>query len=50
MMMAVALLARRYYVREITPQINLLKLAFFLLIIIASSMGISAYRGLNPYG
>jgi APA family basic amino acid/polyamine antiporter len=50
MMMAAALLVRRYYVREITPQINLLKLVFFLLIIIASSMGISAYRGLNPNG
>ncbi|GAV75042.1 AA_permease_2 domain-containing protein/AA_permease_C domain-containing protein [Cephalotus follicularis] len=47
MMMAVALLVRRYYVREITPKINLLKLIIFLLIIIASSMGTSAYWGLR---
>ncbi|KAK9267766.1 hypothetical protein L1049_010200 [Liquidambar formosana] len=50
MMMAVALLVRRYYVRGTTPHINLLKLAFFLLIIIASSMGTSAYWGLSPNG
>ncbi|KAJ6347163.1 hypothetical protein OIU76_003789 [Salix suchowensis] len=50
MMMAVALLVRRYHVKEITPQTNLLKLVFFLLIIIASSMGTSAYWGLNPNG
>ncbi|XVF00449.1 hypothetical protein REPUB_Repub04eG0002300 [Reevesia pubescens] len=48
MMMAVALLVRRYYVREVTPRINLLKLVIFLLIIIASSMGTSAYWGLRP--
>ncbi|XP_041023623.1 cationic amino acid transporter 5 [Juglans microcarpa x Juglans regia] len=48
MMMAVALLVRRYYVREITPRINLLKLVIFLLIIIASSMATSAYWGLKP--
>ncbi|TQD68894.1 hypothetical protein C1H46_045573 [Malus baccata] len=50
MMMAVALLVRRYYVREITPQQHLLKLVSFLVIIIASSMGTSAYWGLNPNG
>lgn len=50
MMMAVAILVRRYYVREITPQTNLLKLIIFLLIIIASSMGTSAYWGLKPNG
>ncbi|CAN6548023.1 unnamed protein product [Malus baccata var. baccata] len=50
MMMAVALLVRRYYVREITPQQHFLKLVIFLLIIIASSMGTSAYWGLNPNG
>ncbi|KAL6970714.1 Catabolite repression protein cat5 [Sarracenia purpurea var. burkii] len=50
MMMAVALLVRRYYVRGITPQTNLLKLVILLLIIIASSMGTSAYWGLNPNG
>ncbi|KAB1221500.1 Cationic amino acid transporter 5 [Morella rubra] len=41
-MMPVALLVRRYYVREITPRINLLKLVIFLLIIIASSMATAA--------
>lgn len=50
MMMAVALLVRRYYVREVTPEINQLKLAIFLLIIIACSMGTSAYWGLRPNG
>lgn len=50
MMMAVALLVRRYYVRGVTPQTNLLKLVILLLIIIASSMGTSAYWGLNPGG
>ncbi|XP_043688497.1 cationic amino acid transporter 5-like [Telopea speciosissima] len=49
-MMAVALLVRRYYVRGITPQRNLFKLVAFLLIIIASSMGTSAYWGLRPNG
>ncbi|QHO00176.1 Cationic amino acid transporter [Arachis hypogaea] len=42
MMMAVALLVRRYYVRGVTPRENLLKLVAFLLLIIATSMGISA--------
>ncbi|XP_010260734.1 PREDICTED: cationic amino acid transporter 5-like [Nelumbo nucifera] len=50
MMMAVALLVRRYNVRGITPRTNLLKLVIFLLIIIASSMGTSAYWGLRPNG
>ncbi|CAK9176854.1 unnamed protein product [Ilex paraguariensis] len=50
MMMAVALLVRRYYERGITPRANLLKLVAFLLIIIASSMGTSAFWGLNPKG
>ncbi|KDP46791.1 hypothetical protein JCGZ_11162 [Jatropha curcas] len=50
MMMAVALLVRRYYVRETTPQINLIKLVAFLLIIIASCMGTAAYWGLKPSG
>ncbi|MED6143333.1 Catabolite repression protein cat5 [Stylosanthes scabra] len=48
--MAVALLVRRYYVRGVTPRENLLKLVAFLLLIIASSMGISAYWGINPNG
>ncbi|OWM85723.1 cationic amino acid transporter 5 [Punica granatum] len=50
MMMAVALLVRRYYARETTPQRHLVKLVVFLLIIVASSMGTSAYWGLNPSG
>ncbi|KAF9621310.1 hypothetical protein IFM89_019396 [Coptis chinensis] len=50
MMMAIALLVRRYYVRGVTPRVNLLKLTIFLLIIIASSMGTSAYWGLKPHG
>ncbi|KAK3034847.1 hypothetical protein RJ639_032302, partial [Escallonia herrerae] len=50
MMMAVALLVRRYYVRGNTPRTYLWKLVIFLLIIIASSMGTSAYWGLNPNG
>ncbi|XP_044496616.1 cationic amino acid transporter 5 [Mangifera indica] len=50
MMMAVALLVRRYYVREMTPRVHLVKLVIFLLIIIASSMGTSAYWGLRPGG
>ena len=50
MMMAVALLVRRYYVTGVTPTINLLKLVIFLLVIVASSMGTSAYWGLNPNG
>ncbi|KAF8390856.1 hypothetical protein HHK36_023155 [Tetracentron sinense] len=50
MMMAVALLVRRYYVRGITPRENLIKLVIFLMIIIASSMGTSAYWGLRPHG
>lgn len=50
MMMAVALLVRRYYARGVTPRANLLMLVMFILIIIASSMGTSAYWGLNPNG
>ncbi|XP_055961772.1 cationic amino acid transporter 5 [Mercurialis annua] len=50
MMVSVALMVRRYYVRETTPRINLLKLIAFLLIIVASSMGTSAYWGLRPNG
>ena len=48
--MIMAVLVRRYYVREVTPGINFLKLVIFLLIIIASSMGTSAYWGLRPNG
>lgn len=50
MMMAVALLVRRYYMRGVTPKANLMKLVGYLLLIIASSMGTSAYWGLKPGG
>ncbi|KAL7211003.1 hypothetical protein ACSBR2_013986 [Camellia fascicularis] len=50
MMMAVALLVRRYYVRGVTSQVHLLKLVILLLIIIASSMGTAAYWGSSPNG
>lgn len=50
MMISVALLVRRYYVRGVTPRENLSKLVIFLMLIIASSMGISAYWGLRPNG
>ncbi|KVI08432.1 cationic amino acid transporter 5 [Cynara cardunculus var. scolymus] len=50
MMMAVALIVRRYYVKGVTPRASLLKLVGFLLIIIGSSMGMSASWGLDPSG
>ncbi|QHO06956.1 Cationic amino acid transporter [Arachis hypogaea] len=50
MMMAVALLVRRYYVRGVTSRENLLKLVAFLLLIISSSLGILAYWVMNPNG
>ncbi|CAN0905658.1 Cationic amino acid transporter 5, partial [Linum grandiflorum] len=50
MMMAVALLVRRYYMRDVTPKQNLVKLIIFLLLIVSSSMATAAYWGLNPDG
>ncbi|URE21910.1 Amino acid permease [Musa troglodytarum] len=50
MMMATALLVRRYYRRDVSTPRDLLKLVICLLVIIASSMGISAYWGLRPHG
>lgn len=50
MMLATALLVRRYYVAGVSSQSHLLKLVSFLLVIIASSMAISAYWGLRPDG
>ncbi|XP_057430296.1 cationic amino acid transporter 5 [Lotus japonicus] len=50
MMISVALLVRRYYVTGVTPREDMLKLVFFLMMIVASSMGISAYWGLRPNG
>ncbi|KAL6201724.1 hypothetical protein ACLB2K_025436 [Fragaria x ananassa] len=49
-MMAVALLVRRYYVTDVTPKPHLLKLVVYLVIIISSSIGTSAYWRLNPNG
>uniref|UniRef100_M8CCJ4 Putative amino acid permease yfnA n=1 Tax=Aegilops tauschii TaxID=37682 RepID=M8CCJ4_AEGTA len=48
MMMATALLVRRYYVRGVTTRTHALRLLVFLLVIIASSAGIAAYWGTRP--
>ncbi|CAJ2637645.1 unnamed protein product [Trifolium pratense] len=50
MMMPIALLVRRYYVSGVTTKENHLKFVIFLILIVASSMGISAYWGLKPNG
>lgn len=50
MMLSTALLVRRYYLRGVSTQRDLLKLVICLLVIIASSMGTSAYWGLRPHG
>ncbi|XP_073110675.1 cationic amino acid transporter 5-like [Elaeis guineensis] len=50
MMMATALLVRRYYMRGVSTRSHLLKLSSFLLLIIASSLGTAAYWGLRPHG
>ncbi|KAJ6852981.1 cationic amino acid transporter 5 isoform X1 [Iris pallida] len=50
MMLPTALLVRRYYARGVSTPQHLLKLVIFLLLIIAASMGISAYWGLRPHG
>lgn len=50
MMMATALLVRRYYVRGVSTRKDLLKLVVCLLVIISSSIGTSAYWGLNTHG
>ncbi|VVB02138.1 unnamed protein product [Arabis nemorensis] len=49
-MMPIALLVRRYYVRETTPRADLLKLIICILIVVASSMGTSAYWGMKVKG
>ncbi|WJX28049.1 Catabolite repression protein cat5 [Trifolium repens] len=49
-MISIALLVRRYYVSGVTTRENLLKLIMFLILIVGSSMGISAYWGLRPNG
>jgi amino acid transporter len=50
MMMATALIVRRYYQRGVSTKPHFLKLVAFLLMIIASSIGTSAYWGLRPQG
>ncbi|XP_021758714.1 cationic amino acid transporter 5 isoform X2 [Chenopodium quinoa] len=50
MMMAVALLVRRYYVKGVTSHKNLRTLIGLLLIIIAASIGSAAYGSSNPKG
>ncbi|CAN6324404.1 unnamed protein product [Urochloa humidicola] len=45
MMMATALLVRRYYARGVTTRAHALRLAAMLLLIIGSSVGIAAYWG-----
>ncbi|KAF8108921.1 hypothetical protein N665_0104s0232 [Sinapis alba] len=49
-MIPLALLVRRYYVREVTPRADLLKLIICLLIVVASSMCTSAYWGMKLKG
>ncbi|CAN6446308.1 unnamed protein product [Victoria cruziana] len=48
MMMAVALLVRRYYLRGVTPRANIGRLVFFLILITGSSIGASACWSLSP--
>lgn len=50
MVMAVALLIRRYYVKGVTSERNQRTLISLLLTIIAASMGSAAYWSLNPKG
>ncbi|XP_013744535.2 cationic amino acid transporter 5 [Brassica napus] len=49
-MIPLALLVRRYYVREVTPRADLLKLIICILIVVISSMCTSAYWGMNLKG
>ncbi|KAF9588726.1 hypothetical protein IFM89_015163 [Coptis chinensis] len=50
MLMAVALIVRRYYVYDVSSKSDLLKLWIFLVMIIGSSAGTSAYYYLRPHG
>nr|AYA60130.1 cationic amino acid transporter 6 [Camellia sinensis] len=50
MLMAVALLVRRYYVKDVTPKSNLVKFIACLFVIIGSSIGIAALWGSNRRG
>ncbi|CAL5184455.1 unnamed protein product [Lathyrus oleraceus] len=49
-LISIALLVRRYYVRGVTTKESQLKLVMFLFLIVGSSMGTSAYWGLRPNG
>ncbi|WZZ55244.1 cationic amino acid transporter 5 [Brassica napus] len=49
-MIPLALLVRRYYVRDVTPRADLLKLIICILIVVISSMCTSAYWGMNLKG
>jgi APA family basic amino acid/polyamine antiporter len=49
-MMPIALLVRRYYVRQDTPRVHLIKLITCLLFVVVSSMGTSAYWGMQRKG
>ncbi|CAF2290720.1 BnaA04g20450D [Brassica napus] len=49
-MIPLALLVRRYYVREVTPRADLLKLIICILVVVISSMCTSAYWGMNLKG
>uniref|UniRef100_J3KXJ1 Cationic amino acid transporter C-terminal domain-containing protein n=2 Tax=Oryza brachyantha TaxID=4533 RepID=J3KXJ1_ORYBR len=48
MMMATALLVRRYYVRGVTSRTHATRLVVLLAVVIGSSAGIAAYWGLAP--
>ncbi|XP_031130051.1 cationic amino acid transporter 1-like [Ipomoea triloba] len=50
MLVAVALLVRRYYVAGVTTPCNRLKLILFILLILASSIATAAYWGLSDDG
>ncbi|KAK4850985.1 hypothetical protein QYF36_011540 [Acer negundo] len=50
MLVAVALLVRRYYVKDVTPKSHLVKFLVYLFIIIASSIAISAIWNSNGRG
>ncbi|KAK8938502.1 Cationic amino acid transporter 5 [Platanthera zijinensis] len=50
MLISVALIVRRYYVKGVSSKPDLVKLIVFLLLIVASSMGTAAYWGLKPDG
>lgn len=50
MLMAIALLVRRYYVRDVTSRPEHIKFIVFLLVIIGTSIGISVLWNTNTYG